>query len=141
MPMKRDKNLEYVTETGLWVKLYAPEGSIFNMPPGGDVMNMVAKGYLIHVNDEWREKSIEYEEAKAASLKISDEQREMKFRQVNLERKQDHVTLSEKMATHEADMEAAEDKITAAEAKMAEAAAAKALRPKAKAKVKPRAGK
>ena len=62
------------------VKLYAPEGSYFYMPQGGEVLTYVARGYKTEPDAAWNKAHADYTAVQAASKKLSDFQREIKDR-------------------------------------------------------------
>ena len=117
----RNDVYEYVTKTmrngktitTLSVRLYAPDGSVFVMPHGGDPVIYIKKGYKIAPDEDWREKNRVYEEAKAESLKLSNFQREIKNREKELEAKQERARLMAEMERQNEAMQAAEDALNA----------------------------
>lgn len=136
---KREQNVEYFTEKisghggkiteieTMDAKLYAPDGSIFRLPYGGTVLNYVSKGYKLKPDDVWREANEKLEAVKAESLKLSNFQREVESRKIELERKRQHEQAMAEMEAINAELEAEESKLRK------ESAPAK---PKAKAKAK-----
>lgn len=100
---KRDPYHEYVDIPGkkpgtvhytLTRKLYAPDGSIFYMPWGGDPATYTAgKGYKAKPDAVWLAANAEYERVQAESLRISNAQREIKFREQELARREEEKRL------------------------------------------------
>lgn len=121
----------------LEIKLYAPDGSVFRMPHGGDPANYVAKGYLIKPNADWQAKSAEYERAQAESIRISNAQREIRLKHQELQRRAEEKRIADEIAAAEAELAKMEAEMNGApepeEVEEHEAA------PKAKAKAKPKA--
>ena len=73
------------------IKLYAPDGSIFRMPHGGEPDTYTAgKGYKAKPDEAWLAKNAEYERMKAESLRISNAQREIKLKHQELTRRTRH---------------------------------------------------
>jgi hypothetical protein len=128
----------------LSIVMYAPDGSIFLMPHGGNPMTYIAKGYLFVPNEDWHEKHRNLEESNATSLKISDFQREIGNRTKEVARKKAQADILTEMHRLDAEMQAAEDALAtppqAAEVAPQEVISeavdpAPAPKPKAKAKV------
>lgn len=72
-----DANVRGKIVKTLDAKLYAPDGSIFKMPYGGDATTYLAKGYKLAPDAEWNEKHEAYNQAQEQSLKVSNAQREL----------------------------------------------------------------
>jgi hypothetical protein len=111
----RDKQVEYIdvnTSRGVIhtmdIRLYAPDGSIFRMPHGGDPLLYIGRGYLSKPSPAWQELNDEYEKNKAVSLKRSDFQREVKNREKALEAKKELLRFDELMKSQDAEMERVE---------------------------------
>jgi hypothetical protein len=96
-----------VTET-LTRRLYAPDGSIFDMPWGGNPLTYIKRGYKIERDPEWQKLNDDHESRKKDSLKLSNFQRDIKNRTIAVEAK---ALLSKEIA----DMERLEAQITALE--------------------------
>lgn len=103
---KRDAKYDYVDKPvgnkgdviqTLIIKLYAPDGSIFKMPHGGDPATYLVKGYKAKPDQVWRDANDAYEEAKAQSLRVSNFRRESKEREAELVRKKESLDIDRKM--------------------------------------------
>lgn len=139
---KREPNVEYITKKvkghggkvteieTMDAKLYAPDGSIFCMPFGGSVLNYVSKGYKLKPDAEWNEANAKYEQVKAESLKLSNFQREVEGRRLEVERKREHDRMMAEMESINAELEAEEAKLRGD---------SEPAKPKAKAKAKAKA--
>ena len=132
---QRDPHVEYLVKTvrgkriqTLDIVLYAPDGSVFTMPHGGTTTTYVAKGYKLKPDAQWNALNEVHEAEKAKSLKVSDFQREIKNREVELVRKKNQLAIEAQMNEVEAQMADAEAELEALENP-----------PKAKAKAKVKA--
>jgi hypothetical protein len=114
---QRDRPVEYVDLANgvktLSIRLYAPDGDTFIMPHGGDPMAYTnqKRGFKIEPDDIWRAANKEFEAAKAASLKLSNFQRDIKHRAKALETKAALIESTRAMEAMEAAMAAAESAI------------------------------
>lgn len=121
------------------VRLYAPDGSVFKMPHGGDPATYTAgKGYKAHPDADWLAKNEEYERAKAESLRISEAQRELRLRSQELKRRSEEKQMADEINAMEAEL-AKQEAALDGEAPEPESAPEEAPKPKAKAKAKPKA--
>lgn len=98
----KDANGKPIITHTLTVVLYAPDGSIFHMPHGGDPANYLMKGFKSSPDDIWREKNAEYERVKDESLKISNMERETKEKLRDLESKRESLENKKKLEALEA---------------------------------------
>ena len=135
---RRNPNYDYYdkpmangsTQQTLVIKLYAPDGSIFYMPHGGDPARYLGKGYQIKPDQgDWESKHKQYLEEQARSLKVSNFQRTIKERETKAAADKAHLEAEEEMLRIEAEMEAQE-------AEIAERAKASKAKIKAKKKAK-----
>lgn len=126
---KRQRNVEYFTQTirgkevvTLDAKLYAPDGSIFKMPYGGDVTTYIAKGYLLKPDTKWQKKHEQHEADKAASLEISNAQREIDNRRKAAAIKRQQLDMRAEMLSLNKSMEEEEARLDELEAELEQAA-------------------
>lgn len=119
-------------------KLYAPDGSIFYMPFGGDpAVYTAGKGYKAKPDAEWRAKNEEYERAQAESLRISNAQREIKLKEQELARRAEEKRMREEIDRVEAELAKREAELNGELEPEPEPEPVKAkAKPKAKAKAK-----
>lgn len=94
----------------LSMRLYAPDGSIFTMPHGGTVLTYTAKDppFKLKPDDVWYAAHEEREAINAASLKVSNFQREIKNREEALKAKQILADQMIEMERQISEMDAAE---------------------------------
>jgi len=119
---RHEQGVEYFEETirGRTVKtlnarLYAPDGSIFKMPQGGNVTTYVSKGYSLKPTDEWKKKNDIYEQQKADSLELSNFKRELKNQEVENKMREERVAAKAAMLEMKAKMDAESHRIASAE--------------------------
>lgn len=114
---ERDRAVEYVDlpRPGggpplktLSIRLYRPDGRTFIMPHGADPLLYVNKGFKTKPDAIWRAKNKEFEETKAASLRLSEFQGKAKNRQKAIEAKAILNAQVAEMERQEAEFEAAE---------------------------------
>ena len=101
-------------------KLYAPDGSIFRMPFGGNPVKYLDRGFRFKPNAEWQEKHEAWKEAQAESKKRSDFQRESKNRVAALAQKEQDILLRKDMAELDAKIQAEEARLASLEASIGE---------------------
>jgi hypothetical protein len=121
----RDKAVEYIdhhTKNGvvktLDIRLYAPDGSLFRMPHGGDPLVYIARGYKSKPDSIWQDLNDKHEKVKADSLVRSNFQREIKNREKELEAKKELIRFDELMQKQDADMIRVEAELAVREAKL-----------------------
>ena len=81
----------------LTIVMYAPDGSTFKLPHGGDPASYLMKGYKATPDSIWRELNDDYEAEKAASLKRSNFQREIKAREIQVKQQEANISLEKRM--------------------------------------------
>ena len=125
-----DANVRGKIVKTLDAKLYAPDGSIFKMPYGGDATTYLAKGYKLAPDAEWNEKHEEYNKAQEQSLKVSNAQRELQNKRAENEVRAKMLADLAEMKQIEQAADAEKARLDALEAELngAEAAAEESLK-------------
>jgi len=96
------------------IVLYNPkDGDTFIMPQGGSPLTYIARGYMMKPDAAWHAKHAELVEAKAQSLKVSNFQREIKHRAIEVERVKEVNRINAEMELVEAEMAKAEAALVA----------------------------
>jgi hypothetical protein len=81
----------------LTIVMYAPDGSIFKLPHGGDPATYLHKGFKSKPDGVWNALNAEYEAEKAASLKRSNFQRDIKSREIQAAQQEANISLEKRM--------------------------------------------
>lgn len=88
----------------LTIQLYAPDGSVFKLPHGGDPSTYINKGYKMHADPLWNEANDTHEAEKAASLKRSNFQKDIKHREIAANQRAEDIAIEKSMQALDAEM-------------------------------------